>query len=64
MLRDPDLARELTLPPLDFPQPEMWNGFIPPVKLANGQFNQSERRKALMRIMRMAEVLDSEREAS
>ena len=30
VLAHPDLAEALTRPPLDFPEPGMWNGYIPP----------------------------------
>ncbi len=30
VLADPELAKELTKPPLNFARPEQWNGYIPP----------------------------------
>lgn len=48
ILSHPDLAERLTQPPLDYPRPEMWNGFIPPTTCDTGALNTSPRRKALL----------------
>lgn len=57
VLAHPDLAARLTQPPLSYKQPEQWSGYVPPEQYG-GSHNDSQRRTALVEIMR--EVADRE----
>jgi len=50
VLAHDDLAR-LTQPPLSYSDPHQWSGYVPP-ELYDGMHNDSERRRALVEIMR------------
>ena len=56
----PELAKKLTLSPLDYAQPEQWNGFIPP-EVWDGQVNDSPRRAALLAIVAELEQAEAAR---
>lgn len=56
VLKHPDLAERLTLPPLDIPSPDLWNGYIPPLMTCaeGGERNKSPRRPVLIDICAQA----------
>lgn len=57
VLAHPDLAHQLTRPPLDFKSPEQWNGSIPPYMInARNKYvrNDSAQRVHLLAIVRQA----------
>lgn len=57
VLAQPDLAAQLTRPPLGFKQPEQWNGYIPPymTPAEKGHIrNDSPQRVHLVAIVRTA----------
>lgn len=57
MLKHPDLAKRLTIPPLSYREPEQWNGYIPPrmTPVSGGMtHNDSPRRVHLVALVRMA----------
>lgn len=57
VLGQPDLAARLCAPPLDFKQPEQWNGYIPPYMVPGHDKhvrNDSPRRVHLVAIVREA----------
>lgn len=57
VLANEDLAARLTKRPLDFKQPEQWNGYIPPYMVPAGDKhvrNDSPRRVHLVAIVREA----------
>ncbi len=58
VLSYPDLAARLTEPPLDYPKPEQWTGFIPP-EMFNNQRNSSPQRAALAEIAAEAHARDA-----
>jgi len=62
VLSHPEIAVRLMWPPLDFTQPEIWNGYVPPLRDPDGGLNRSVRRQALMDIL--AAVIDAEHAAS
>lgn len=61
VLSRPDLARRLTQPPLNYTQPEQWNGYLPPEHY-NGMVNDSPRRAALVDIIAAAEAAERTRD--
>ncbi|MGW7001339.1 hypothetical protein ACWGCW_00580 [Streptomyces sp. NPDC054933] len=50
-----DLAAKLTAPPLEFPTPEAWTGFVPPATTCTGAINTAPTRAALVAIVAEAE---------
>lgn len=57
VLRHPDIARRLTMPPLGYAQPQQWTGYVPPERW-NGEHNDSPRRAALAEIVAAAEAAE------
>lgn len=54
VLAHPDIAIRLTHPPMRYPSPEMWTGFIPPALISSGagdKPNKSPIRKQLIAIV-------------
>lgn len=54
VLRYPDLAAQLTEPPIGFSSPEKWNGYIPPATW-NQSMNTARCRPALLALVAEAE---------
>lgn len=68
VLAHPDLAEQLTKPPLNFSRPEAWDGYIPPEtwgETARGhpRFNDSPRRIALLALVAEARRREETRHA-
>lgn len=54
VLAHSDIAKRLTESPLNYPTPDMWNGYVPPAEVPtiNGwKRNESIRRRALVLIL-------------
>ncbi|MFJ5644100.1 hypothetical protein [Streptomyces sp. NPDC093223] len=55
VLRYPELAEQLTRPPIRFSRPEVWNGYIPPATDCTGAMNTTSCRRALLDLVAEAE---------
>jgi hypothetical protein len=55
VLAHPDLAAQLTQPPIGYDKPEQWNGYVPPPTF-NGAHNDSHRREALAALVLEAHI--------
>lgn len=56
VLRHPDLAAQLTQPPIKFSRPEVWNGYIPPATDCTGAINTAPSRRVLLELVAEAEA--------
>ncbi len=61
VLAHPDIAAQLTRPPLSLPDPRMWSGYIPPSEW-RGQLNDSPVRRQLIAICK--QVAEREEQAN
>lgn len=55
VLRHPDLAEQLTKPPIGHARPEIWTGYIPPATNCTGALNTAACRPALLALVEEAE---------
>jgi hypothetical protein len=60
VLAHPDIAKRLTEPPMRYPTPEMWTGYIPPARCGEDKPNRSPIRRQLLDTCQA--VVDRERE--
>lgn len=51
VLAHPDIAKRLTHPPMRYPSPEYWTGYIPGPKRGDDQPNNSPIRRQLLAIV-------------
>jgi len=56
VLRYPDLAEQLTKPPIGHARPEIWNGYIPPATDCTGAINTAACRPVLLTLVAEAEA--------
>lgn len=60
ILRHPDIAAKLLLPPLNYKFPEQWAGAMPPENWG-GSLNNAPERKAILALVEEAEAADAKR---
>ncbi|MEU7416744.1 hypothetical protein [Streptomyces antibioticus] len=51
VLRHPDLAEQLTKPPINHARPDVWTGYIPPATDCTGAINTAACRPALLALI-------------
>lgn len=65
VLAHPDIARRLCNPPMNYPAPEYWTGYIPPARIDSGQGekpNTSPIRQQLLDIVYAVAEREAERD--